>query len=49
MKPAASVLYSDALLLLTAAIWGFAFVAQRVGMDSMGPFAFNAVRYAIGA
>ncbi|MFZ3110307.1 MAG: DMT family transporter, partial [Rectinemataceae bacterium] len=42
-------LYSDALLLLTAAIWGFAFVAQRVGMDSMGPFAFNAVRYAIGA
>ncbi|MGB4585773.1 MAG: DMT family transporter [Rectinemataceae bacterium] len=49
MKPAASVLYSDALLLLTAAIWGFAFVAQRVGMDAMGPFAFNAVRYAIGA
>ena len=49
MKPAASVLYSDVLLLLTAAIWGFAFVAQRVGMDAMGPFAFNAVRYAIGA
>ena len=49
MKPAASVLYSDSLLLLTAAIWGFAFVAQRVGMDAMGPFAFNAVRYAVGA
>lgn len=49
MKPAISVLYSDALLLLTAAIWGFAFVAQRVGMDDLGPFAFNAVRYAIGA
>ncbi|HWP69089.1 MAG TPA: DMT family transporter [Rectinemataceae bacterium] len=49
MKPAASVFYSDALLLLTAAIWGFAFVAQRVGMDDLGPFAFNAVRYAIGA
>ncbi|PKL05754.1 MAG: EamA family transporter [Spirochaetae bacterium HGW-Spirochaetae-9] len=49
MKTAASVLYADALLLLTAAIWGFAFVAQRVGMDAMGPFAFNAVRYAVGA
>lgn len=49
MKTAGSVLYADALLLLTAAIWGFAFVAQRVGMDAMGPFAFNAVRYAVGA
>ena len=49
MKQSISVFYSDALLLLTAAIWGFAFVAQRVGMDDLGPFAFNAVRYAIGA
>lgn len=49
MKFTRSVFYSDALLVLTAAIWGFAFVAQRVGMDDLGPFAFNAVRYAIGA
>jgi len=49
MKSSISVVYSDSLLLLTAAIWGFAFVAQRVGMDDLGPFAFNAVRYAIGA
>ncbi|MCE1195410.1 DMT family transporter [bacterium] len=49
MKFTRSVIYSDALLVLTAAIWGFAFVAQRVGMDDLGPFAFNAVRYAIGA
>ena len=49
MRKAASILLSDSLLLLTAAIWGFAFVAQRVGMESLGPFAFNAVRYAIGA
>ncbi|HWR11355.1 MAG TPA: DMT family transporter [Rectinemataceae bacterium] len=49
MKQSVSVFYSDALLLLTAAIWGFAFVAQRIGMDDLGPFAFNAVRYAIGA
>ena len=32
------------LLLLGSAIWGAAFVAQRVGMDHMGPFTFNGVR-----
>lgn len=36
-------------LLLTAIIWGFAFVAQRVGMDSLGPFSFNGIRFALGA
>ena len=36
------------LLLLTAAIWGVAFVAQSVGMDYVGPFTFNAVRSMIG-
>ena len=39
----------DALLLLTSAIWGFAFVAQRVGMDYVGPFTFNGVRFALGS
>ncbi len=39
---------SDILLLLTAAIWGFAFVAQRVGMEHVGPFIFNAIRFALG-
>ncbi len=42
-------LYSDGLLLLTAAIWGFAFVAQKVGMESCEPFMFNAIRFALGA
>ena len=32
------------LLLLGAVIWGAAFVAQRVGMDHMGPFTFNGIR-----
>lgn len=41
-------LKSDGLLLLAAAIWGFAFVAQRVGMLYIGPFTFNAVRFALG-
>jgi len=42
-------LRADILLFTTAAIWGFAFVAQRVGMDHVGPLTFNAVRFAIGA
>ena len=37
------------MLLLTACIWGVAFVAQSVGMDYVGPFTFNAVRNLIGA
>ena len=32
------------LLLLGSVIWGAAFVAQRVGMDHMGPFTFNGIR-----
>ena len=37
------------LLLLTATIWGVAFVAQSVGMDYVGPFTFNCVRNLIGS
>lgn len=40
---------SDALLLLTATLWGFAFVAQRVGMEYVGPFTFNGIRFALGS
>lgn len=32
------------LLLITALIWGAAFVAQSVGMDYIGPFTFSAAR-----
>jgi drug/metabolite transporter (DMT)-like permease len=42
-------LRGEALLLLAAAIWGFAFVAQRAGMAHIGPFLFNGVRFALGA
>ena len=42
-------LKADILLVLTAMIWGFAFVAQRVGMEYVGPFTFNAVRFALGS
>lgn len=37
------------LLLLAAIIWGFAFVAQKAGMEFIGPFAFNGIRFALGA
>ena len=43
------VLLNDLLLLLTAVIWGVAFVAQRAGMQHVGPFTYNAVRFALGS
>ena len=39
---------SSLILLLTAAIWGVAFVAQSVGMEYIGPFTFNAIRCVLG-
>lgn len=42
-------LTSDLLFLLSATIWGFAFVAQRLGMDHVGPFTFNGIRFLLGA
>ena len=32
------------MLLLASMVWGFAFVAQRIGMDSMQPLSFNGIR-----
>ena len=40
---------SPLLLILTATIWGVAFVAQSVGMDYVKPFTFNGVRSLLGA
>jgi drug/metabolite transporter (DMT)-like permease len=42
-------LRANGLLTLAAMIWGFAFSAQRSGMQSLGPFAYNAARFALGA
>lgn len=44
-----SKLKNDGLLMLTALIWGSAFVAQRVGMDHLGPFTFNSIRCFMGS
>ena len=37
------------LLLLTSVIWGFGFIAQRLGMDHIGPYSFNVFRFLLGA
>jgi drug/metabolite transporter (DMT)-like permease len=43
-----SALRADGLLLLVAAFWGAGFTAQKAAMEHMGPFTFNAARYAMG-
>jgi drug/metabolite transporter (DMT)-like permease len=42
-------LRADIFLLITAMIWGFAFVAQKSGMDYVGAFTYNGVRFLIGS
>lgn len=42
-------LRADLLMLLTALIWGTTFVAQRLGMDEIGPFLYSGLRFALGA
>ena len=37
------------MLILTAMRWGCAFVAQRVGSESLGSFYFNGIRFALGS
>ena len=39
---------ATALLLICTMFWGFAFIAQKSAMDSMGPLTFAGVRYLLG-
>ena len=39
---------NDVILLITSILWGFAFVAQRAGMQYIEPFYFNAIRFFLG-
>lgn len=48
-EPRKAGLSTYLLLILTAAIWGFAFVAQRKGMEYIDPLLFNGIRFALGA
>jgi len=47
MKP--SPLMINSTLLLVALIWGLGFIPQRLGLETLGPMAFNAWRFAFGA
>ena len=40
---------ANLILLITALIWGFGFVAQRMGMEHLGPYTFNVCRFLVGA
>lgn len=40
---------STLFLFLATIIWGTSLVAQSVGMDYIGPFAFNSIRFLIGS
>ena len=44
MNPSRRALRGSLLLLLGSVIWGFAFAAQRMGMDYMQPISFNGIR-----
>lgn len=44
-----SELKGNLILLLTALIWGCAFVAQSVSMEYIGPFTFQCIRSLMGA
>ena len=44
-----TLLKKNLLLLLTAIIWGVAFVAQSAGMEFIGPFTFTSLRNFLGA
>ena len=37
------------LLLVVTILWGFTFVAQKTGMETLGPMSFSAARYLIGS
>lgn len=49
MTSARQRMTANALMLITAAIWGFAFVGQRTGMEYLGPNTFNGLRFLLGA
>ncbi|WP_429408079.1 DMT family transporter [Paraburkholderia sp. MM5482-R1] len=42
-------LRANVLMLIAAMIWGSAFVAQRLSLDTIGPFLFTGLRFLLGA
>lgn len=44
-----NTLRADLLMLVTAMIWGTVFIAQRYGMEHIGPFLFSGTRFLLAA
>ena len=44
-----SPLGASGLLLLAATLWGFSFAFKQMGLEHLGPFSFNALRFGLGA
>jgi drug/metabolite transporter (DMT)-like permease len=42
------IIVADSLLLTVALIWGLGFVAQRAGMEHIGPYTYNGIRFLLG-
>ena len=40
-----SKLKGNIILMLTAVTWGTGFIAQKIGLDTLPPLAFNGLRY----
>lgn len=49
MKTISQQKSGEFMLFITALIWGTSFVAQRSGMEYIGPFTFNGIRCLLGA
>ena len=47
-SPVNAALLHSLLLVVTAAIWGAAFLAQKLGADHLGPYTFTALRSLLG-
>ncbi len=43
------ILRANLLLFTAAVVWGTTFVAQRIGMDYVGPLTYSGVRFAMGS
>jgi drug/metabolite transporter (DMT)-like permease len=48
MSLKSSIVFNQFLLLITAMVWGVAFVAQRSAMNDIGPLFFNGIRFLLG-
>lgn len=49
MNDRSNIIKTDLMMFIAAMLWGFTFIAQKQGMEYLGPFSFNGIRYIIGS